>query len=105
MLCGGLRKDGRRVGVSLPDEARLGVELIEPLMSFSTDFVSVVGSLFVSGVEGRFTVFSGDLGGDMDKDPDSIKLLKSLTLPVCKDCIRLWVAPLMSDRSGDSWRF
>ncbi len=90
MLCGSLRRDGRKVGVSLPAGVCVGVGVDERFVSFSGDFASTrANSLLAYGVEGRFDVFSGDLVGDADKDPPSRKLLRSLTFPVCKDCIRL----------------
>ena len=89
MLCGGLRRDGRRVGISRPIDADVGVGVAERLLSFSGDFASVVQSLLVYGEEGWWADFSGDLDGEADKDPPSMKLLRSLTLPVCNDCMRL----------------
>lgn len=89
MLCGGLRRDGRKVGISRPNDAELGVGVAERLVSFSGDFASGVQSLLVYGEEGRCAVFSGDLDGEADNDPPSMKLLRSLTLPVCIDCMRL----------------
>jgi hypothetical protein len=86
--------------------AEVGVGVTERPVSFSGDFASIAKSLLVYGVVGRF--FSGDLSegleGDAGIDPPSRKLLRSLTLPVCIDCMRLWAAPLMSERSGDSLR-
>jgi len=89
MLCGGLRRDGRKDGISRPIDAELGVGVVERLLSFSGDFASGVQSLLAYGDEGRCAVFSGDLDGEADKDPPSMKLLRSLTLPVCIDCMRL----------------
>jgi hypothetical protein len=89
MLCGGLRRDGRKVAISLPIDVEAGVGVAERLLSFSGDFASGVQSLLVYGDEGRCVVFSGDLDGEADKDPPSMKLLRSLTLPVCIDCMRL----------------
>jgi hypothetical protein len=75
-----------RVGVSLPE-----VGVVERYGSFSGDFSgdrpSNKNSLFVCGVDGRPALFSGDLG-ELN-EPPSKRLLKSLTLPVCSDCIRL----------------
>jgi hypothetical protein len=89
MLCGGLRRDGRKVDISLPIDAEVGVGVAERLPSFSGDFASGVQSLLVYGDVGRCAVFSGDLDGEADKDAPSMKLLRSLTLPVCNDCMRL----------------
>ncbi len=89
ILCGGLLRDGRKVGMSLPIEAEVGVGVAERLFSFSGEFASSVQSLFVYGDVGRCAVFSGDLDGEADKDAPSMKLLRSLTLPVCIDCMRL----------------
>jgi hypothetical protein len=89
MLCGGLRRDGRNVGISRPIDVELGVGVAERLLSFSGDFASGVQSLLVYEDEGRCAIFSGDLDGEADKDPPSMKLLRSLTLPVCIDCMRL----------------
>jgi hypothetical protein len=89
ILCGGLRSDGRKVGISLPIDVEAGVGVAERLLPFSGDFVSGVQSLLIYGDVGRCTVFSGDLDGEADRDPPSMKLLRSLTLPVCIDCMRL----------------
>lgn len=94
ILCGGRLKDGRtvssRFGVSRP-----GVGVTDRLESFSGDLSgdfsgdlgSSTKSLFECGVAGR-PVFSGDRGV-LNVEPPSKKLLKSLTFPVCRDCMRL----------------
>jgi hypothetical protein len=103
MLCGGLLNDCRTVGVSWLGVSRpLGVEDLDQLESFSIDLVST-RSLYDCGVDGLD--FSGDFGGLID-EPPSIMLLKSLTVPVWRDCIRLCAAPLIRERSGEvSMRF
>lgn len=54
---------------------------------------------------GLVAVFSGDLGV-LNDEPPSMKRLRSLTLPVCSDCIRLCAAPFARDLSGEvSMRF
>jgi hypothetical protein len=105
ILCGGRRKDGRRVGVSLDAGVAVGVVVAERLESFSGDLNSTARSLLPYGDAGRLNVLSGDLDGDEASELPSMKLLRSLTLPVCKDCIRLCAAPFMRERSGDSMRF
>jgi hypothetical protein len=79
ILCGGLRRDGRKVGVSLPAVAEVGVGVTERPVSFSGDFASIAKSLLVYGLVGRF--FSGDLSGDLEGDagidPPSRKLLRT----------------------------
>jgi len=81
----------------------VGVE--DLLASFSEGLASIMESLFVCGVEGLVVVFSGDftgLTGLPEKFPLSKKELRSLTWPVCSDCMRLWAAPLIRERSGDA---
>jgi len=87
MLCGGRLNEGLNEGVSRLGVSRPGVGVAERLGSFSGDFDSK-NSLLVCGVEGRFALFSGDLG-EANVEPPSRKLLRSLTFPVCSDCMRL----------------
>lgn len=47
MLCGGLRKDGRRAGISLPIDVEVGVGVSDRPMSFSDGFTSGMVSLLV----------------------------------------------------------
>ena len=45
ILCGGLRRDGLKVGISLANDVEAGVGVAERLLSFSGDFASGVQSL------------------------------------------------------------
>lgn len=85
------------MGVSLPVIAEEGVGVDERVISFSGDLASRAKSLTAYGVVGRFAAFSGDRSGDLSGDrdgeankfPPSMKLLRSLTLPVWMECMRL----------------
>jgi hypothetical protein len=66
--------------------SRLGVGVAD--RSFSGDLFSSMKSFVARGVPG-LAVFSGDLGVPKDGEPPSSNKLKSLTFPVCSDCMRL----------------
>lgn len=105
ILCGCLLREGRtlimsRVGVSRPGVGVVDLGVSSFSGDFSGDTPSKKKSLLPCGVEGRFEDFSGELGDD-NAEPLSKKLLRSRTLPVCKDCMRLWAAPLIRERSGE----
>ena len=96
MLCGGLLKEGLIFDMSLFAGSRLGVGVADRLVvSFSGDLSGDFSGGFASnmkslkcGLDGRVECFSGDFG-ELFNEPPSRKLLKSLTCPVCRDCIRL----------------
>ena len=98
MLCGAFLRDGRTDRESLGLESGVRVGVVK--RSFSGDRPSIMKSLLIGGVDSRCGFFSGDLGVPK-LDPPSRKLLRSRTFPVWRDCMRLWVASLISDRSGD----
>jgi len=100
MLCAGFLNEGRTDSESLLLHSRVGVGVVERAGSFSGERPSIMKSLLMGGVESRCEFFSGDLEA-LKADPPSKKLLRSRTFPVWMDCMRLWVASLTSDRSGD----
>ena len=101
MLCGGRRNDGLTCGIAELGVSRpVGVGVpARVTLSFSGDF-GASKSLDRRGLDCLVGLLSGDRGV-IGPDPFSRRLLISLTLPVCSDCILLCVALLTSDRSGD----
>ena len=73
--------------------------LIDSLSTFSGE-CGISISLDSRGLDCLVGLRSGDLV-EPNVDPPSRKLLISLTLPVCKDCILLCAAPLIRERSGE----
>lgn len=102
-FCRGL-DEGRSAGVSMSISRPKGVGLCSRANgSLSDSRVGVpclVPARSGDGYErsGGGYERSGDRSGDLTP---SRKLLRSRTLVVCSDCMRLWAAPLTNDRSGD----
>ena len=102
MLCGAFLSEGRtdKESLLLGSRVGVGVGVVERSDSFSGDRASIMKSRLIGGDESLWGFLSGDL--ELPKlDPPSRKLLRSRTFPVWRDCMRLWVASLTSDRSGD----
>lgn len=91
---GGGLVDGRKVGVSFNGSRETEGGLATRSDMCTSSRLSLRLTVDRSPVDdGRSSVRSGDLL--------SRKLLKSLTFPDWKDCIRRWCAPLIRDLSGD----
>lgn len=102
ILCGGRLNDGRTCGTATLGVSRPDVGVGVPVRlapSFSGDFTTS-NSLVIRGLDCLVGLFSGDRGVT-GEEPFSRKLLISRTMPDCRDCIRLCVALLTNDRSGE----
>ena len=89
------RDEGLRLGVSLNGsrEDIFGVE------ERSTGVV--ISSLLSRRLKDEMPLTEAGRSGDRSGDLLSRKFRRSFTLPDCSVCMRLWCAPLTSDRSGE----